>query len=148
MPRLSSFSLTCPYLPDGFLSTAVTSASSCQISEFSVKPSDLDTSLVSESGAANLAEFLWRLPNLTYAYLNRVTLPRTFFTTISSQASLCKVECITINFKPLRSFLSDNQGGIQTPSDDSSSEDESSQETGQGSGQENFPAPDESETNN
>ncbi|XP_071500453.1 uncharacterized protein [Diadema antillarum] len=148
MPRLSSFSLICPYLPDGFLSTAVTSASSCQISEFSVKPSELDTSLVSESGAANLAEFLCRLPNLTYAYLNRVTLPRTFFTTISSQASRCKVECITINFKPLRSFLSDNQGGIQTPSDDSSSEDESSQETDQGSGQENLPAPDESETNN
>ncbi|XP_072172350.1 uncharacterized protein [Diadema setosum] len=125
MPRLSSFSLSsCPYLPDGFLSTAVTSASSCQIRELYFHPSKMYSSLVSESGAAKLAEFLCRLPNLTRAWLNWVELPRTFFTTISSQAS--------------RYILSY----------DSSSEDERSQETGQGSGQENLPAPDESETNN
>ncbi|XP_072172326.1 LOW QUALITY PROTEIN: uncharacterized protein [Diadema setosum] len=146
-PRLSSFRLACPYMPDTFLSTAVTSASSCQISELSLHPLGLLSSLVSESGAANLAEFLCRLPNLTRAVLNSFKLPETFFTTISSQASRSKVECITISDKPLRSFLSDNQGVIQTPSDDSGSEDESSQETDQGSGQENFPAPDESETN-
>ncbi|XP_072171816.1 uncharacterized protein [Diadema setosum] len=148
MPRLSKFSLKCPYMSDTFLSTAVTSASSCQIQELSLQPSKVDTSLVSGSGAANLAEFLCRLPNLTCARLKWVKLPWTFFTTISSQASRCKVECITINGDPLRSFLSDNQGVIQVLSYDSSSEDESSQETDQGSGQENFPAPDESETNN
>ncbi|XP_072172330.1 LOW QUALITY PROTEIN: uncharacterized protein [Diadema setosum] len=147
MPRLSSFSLKCPYLPDTFLSTAVTSASSCQISELSLESFEQYSNLVSESGAAHLAEILCRLPNLTRANLNRVKLPRTFFTTISSQASRCKVESITINDKPLRSFLSDNQGGIQTPYDDSSSEDESSQESDQGSGQEKLPAPDECETN-
>ncbi|XP_072171764.1 uncharacterized protein [Diadema setosum] len=148
MPRLSKFSLECPYMSDTFLSTAVTSASSCQISEVYLEPSIPYSSLVSESGAANLAEILCRLPNLTRARLNLVELPETFFTTISSQASRCKVECITINDKPLRSFLSDNQGIIQVLSYDSSSEDESSQESDQGSGQENFPAPDESETNN
>ncbi|XP_072172347.1 uncharacterized protein [Diadema setosum] len=147
MPRLSSFNLECPYMSDSFLSTAVTFASSCQISELSLDPSKPHSSLVSESGAANLAVFLCRLPNLQHASFFPVKLPRTFFTTISSQASRCKVECITINFKPLSSFLSDNRGGIQTPSNDSGSEGESNREKDQGSGQENLLDPDESETN-
>ncbi|XP_072171765.1 uncharacterized protein [Diadema setosum] len=129
MPRLSKFSLKCEYLSHNFLSTAATYASSCLISELSLERSNTCYGFISESGATNLAEFLCRLPNLTRAELNLVVLPEIFFTTISSQASRCKVECITINGKPLRSFQSGNQLGIQTPSDDSSSEDDSSQET-------------------
>ncbi|XP_072163607.1 uncharacterized protein [Diadema setosum] len=116
MPRLSKFSLTCPYLPDSFLSTAVASASSCQVMY------ELDFTsygqLFSESAAANLAEFLCRLPHLTRACLQGVNLPRTFFETIASQASRCKVrirhfhqsstmECITIDDKPLSELLGD-----------------------------------------
>ncbi|XP_072171824.1 uncharacterized protein [Diadema setosum] len=92
---------------------------------------------VSESAAANLAEFLCRLPHLTRANLDKCNLPRTFFRTIASQASRHRVECITIDDKPLSEFLSDYQGGIETLSDGKGSEGESSREIGQGSWQEN-----------
>ncbi|XP_072164337.1 uncharacterized protein, partial [Diadema setosum] len=90
MPRLSKFSLGCPYLPDSFLSTAVTSASSCQVMSY-LTIVDMKERFVSESAAAHLAEFLCRLPHLTCADLLWLNLPRTFFKTFASQASSCKV---------------------------------------------------------
>ncbi|XP_072171823.1 uncharacterized protein [Diadema setosum] len=149
MPRLSKFSLWCPYLPDSFISTAATLESSCQIIElyiFSISTMSVGD-FASESAAANLAEFLCRLPHLTLAELYDLNLPRTFFTTIASQASRCRVECITINYKPLNKLLNHYQGGTETLSDGNGSEDDSSRETDQGSWQEDVHSRDESETN-
>ncbi|XP_072171978.1 uncharacterized protein [Diadema setosum] len=149
MPRLSKFRLECRYLPDSFLSTAVTLASSCQISQLKIcKLSDLsEGKFISESAAANLAEFLCRLPHLRRANLDELNLPRTFFTTVASQASRWRVKCITIDDVPLSQFLSFYQEDTETLSDGNGSEGDSSRETGQGSWQENEHSPDESETN-
>ncbi|XP_071477172.1 uncharacterized protein [Diadema antillarum] len=98
---------------------------------------------VSESAAENLTEFLCRLPHLTCASINGVNLPRTFFTTIASQASRCRVECISVNYAPLSELLSDYQGGTETLSDGNASEGDSSRESDQGSWQENVHSPDE-----
>ncbi|XP_072172115.1 uncharacterized protein [Diadema setosum] len=102
---------------------------------------------ISESAAANLAEFLCRLPHLTCVIIKGLYLPRTFFRTIASQASRHRVECITINKKPLSKLLSDYQGGTETLSDGNGSEGDSCGKTGQSSWQENEHSPDESETN-
>ncbi|XP_072171973.1 uncharacterized protein [Diadema setosum] len=149
MPRLFKFGLECPYLPDSFLSTAATLASSCQISKLDIfsKSTKSEGELVSESAAANLAEFLCRLPHLTRASINGVNLPRSFFTTIASQASRHRVERISINYEPLSELMSDYRGGKEILSDGNGSEGDSSRETGQGSWQENEHSPDESETN-
>ncbi|XP_071477173.1 uncharacterized protein [Diadema antillarum] len=105
MPRLSKIRLECAYLTNSFFSTAATLASSCQISEFSMSNPYTMAVFVSESAAANLAEFLCRLPNLTCASITRFDLTGTFFKTIASQASPCRVECITIDDKPLSDLL-------------------------------------------
>ncbi|XP_072171970.1 uncharacterized protein [Diadema setosum] len=145
MPRLSKFTLECPYLPNSFLSTAATLLSSCKISELHIFNTSTvsEGEFVSESAAANLAEFLCRLPHLTSASINWVNLPRTFFTTITSEASSCRVECITIDDKPLSELLSDYQGGTETLSDWNASEGDSSRESDQGSWQENVQSSDE-----
>ncbi|XP_072171972.1 uncharacterized protein [Diadema setosum] len=100
MPRLSKFKLKCAYLTDSFLSTAATLASSCQISEFSISNPHVMTAFLSKSAAAKLAEFLCRLPNLTCASITRFNLPETFFKTIASKASRCRVKRISIDDKP------------------------------------------------
>ncbi|XP_072173290.1 uncharacterized protein [Diadema setosum] len=156
MPHLSTFILSCHYLPDSFILTAADSPSSCQIREITIySPTEEEefvsksaaAKVVSESVAENLAEFLCRLPHLARAYLTELNLPEIFFRTIASQSSRCKVECIIVDGKPLSELLTDYQGGAETPSDgsgsegESSSTDESSHQTGQNSGQENLQAP-------
>ncbi|XP_072172352.1 uncharacterized protein [Diadema setosum] len=92
MPRLRKFTLSCQYLSDSFLSTAIASASSCQIQEISLHAAVMYSSfIVSDSAAAKLAQFLCRLPHLTLADVNCDNLPGTFFMTIASQAQRCKV---------------------------------------------------------
>ncbi|XP_072172198.1 uncharacterized protein [Diadema setosum] len=112
MPRLSKFRLKCAYLTNSFLSTAATLASSCQIREFYIFTMS-EEKFVSESAAANLAEFLCCLPHLTRASINELNLPRTFFTTIASQASRHRVERISINYEPLSELMSDYRGGTE-----------------------------------
>ncbi|XP_072181492.1 uncharacterized protein [Diadema setosum] len=113
---------------------------------------------ISESASANLAKFLCHLPSLTSASLNEFNLSRTFFRTISSQASRCKAECINIDGKRLNELLSDYPRGKKaecinihgkrlnellsdyprrkkTPSVSSVPEDESSHDIDQGSAQ-------------
>ncbi|XP_072172325.1 uncharacterized protein [Diadema setosum] len=158
LPSLTKFSLFCPYLTDDFLSAAAASALSCQIQDLHLIFDDSiqDDSHYQFSMGDDLAKWVFAMPRLSKFSFKCPYMSDTFLSTAVTSASSCQVcnlllcvECITTNDEPLRSFLRDNQFGIQTPSDDSSSEDESSQETEQGFGQENFPAaPDEFETNN
>ncbi|XP_072171861.1 uncharacterized protein [Diadema setosum] len=151
MPRLSSFTLQCPYLPDSFLSKAAASAPSCQIRKLFLYSTSLyfferRSRFVSESAAATFAEFLCRMPHLTIADLICDNLPKTFFTSIASQASRSKVDCITVNQKPLSKLLHDYLRGTETPSNQSDLEGKRRHETDQGSGQEHVQAPDKTES--
>ncbi|XP_071476619.1 uncharacterized protein [Diadema antillarum] len=103
LPSLSSFSVECCYLSDDFLSTAVELAQSCQIQELAV---EFFMGWISEpAAAAKLAEFLCRMPNLTRADLKCHNLPETFFMTVASQAKRCKLDCITVDGKPVQKLI-------------------------------------------
>ncbi|XP_072182232.1 uncharacterized protein [Diadema setosum] len=108
LPSLSKFSLECPDLDGDFLSTAIASASSCQIHELSMTFEDGWMS-TSAAAATDFAKFLCRMPHLERADIScrRQPLPETFFTGITSQQAICKLEDITINGKPLNQWLGD-----------------------------------------
>ncbi|XP_071510898.1 uncharacterized protein [Diadema antillarum] len=116
MPCLSTFSVRCHNLPNGFFSAAADMAQSCQICELLIV---IDSGRISESEATAAAEFLCHLPHLRRARITCEDLPRTFFTTINSQTSTCKeqIEGIIINDKPLRQLPSDKHESTSQQND-------------------------------
>ncbi|XP_072172315.1 uncharacterized protein [Diadema setosum] len=123
MPRLSKFTLECPYLPSSFLSTAATLSSSCQIEDLEICLNDGDILKLSSVGE-DFAQWVFAMPRLSKFRLECAYLTDSFLSTAATLASSC-----------------------QTLSDGNGSEGDSSRETDQGSWQENEHSLDESETN-
>ncbi|XP_072164334.1 uncharacterized protein [Diadema setosum] len=99
LPRLSKFSLKCFYLPDSFLSTAVASASSCQIEDLTLGFSDSDNDLEKEpSVGGDLAQWVFALPRLSKFSLKCFYLPDSFLSTAVASASSCQIEDLTLGF--------------------------------------------------
>ncbi|XP_071487065.1 uncharacterized protein [Diadema antillarum] len=99
LPRLSKFSLKCSYLPDSFLSTAVASASSCQIEDLTLGFSDSDNDLEKEpSVGGDLAQWVFALPRLSKFSLKCSYLPDSFLSTAVASASSCQIEDLTLGF--------------------------------------------------
>ncbi|XP_072182155.1 uncharacterized protein [Diadema setosum] len=106
MPRLSSFSVKCCYLlSDDFFSTAAKLAQSSQICKLSME-FKWGWRSNSTSSAANFARFLCHMPHLERVDIKCLDLPKMFFTGMTSQPTICKIEAITINGKPLNECLS------------------------------------------
>ncbi|XP_071499061.1 uncharacterized protein [Diadema antillarum] len=107
MPRLSSFSLACPYLPDGFLSTAVTSASSCQIQDLELYLSKEQQDLKHQSsGGADLARWVCTMPSLLKFKLSWLYLPDGFLSTAIALVSSCQIRDLVFD---LRRYIGDCQ---------------------------------------
>ncbi|XP_072181377.1 uncharacterized protein [Diadema setosum] len=110
MPCLSSFSVKYFYLlDDDFFSTAAKLAKSCQICKLSME-FKWGWRSNSTSSAANFARFLCHMPHLERVDIKCLDLPKMFFTGMTSQPSICKIEAITINGKPLNECLSNKKG--------------------------------------
>ncbi|XP_071500434.1 uncharacterized protein [Diadema antillarum] len=101
MPRLSKFRLDCPYLPDSFLSTAVTSASSCQIRDLvfdfrrvigDSKSQSRDDSQYQSSLGGDLVQMVCALPNLTKFSLRCPYLTDDFLSAAAASASSCQIQ--------------------------------------------------------
>ncbi|XP_071482480.1 uncharacterized protein [Diadema antillarum] len=92
MPRLSIFTLCCPYLPESFLSTAVTSASSCQIQDLELSLSKEQEDLKHQSsGGGGLARWVCTMPSLRKFKLSCLYLPDGFFSTAIALSSSCQI---------------------------------------------------------
>ncbi|XP_072163619.1 uncharacterized protein [Diadema setosum] len=99
LPRLSEFTLECSYLPDSFLSTAVASASSCQIEDLTVDFCDSDNDLEKEpSVGGDLAQWVFALPRLSKFSLKCSYLPVSFLSTAVASASSCQIEDLHLAF--------------------------------------------------
>ncbi|XP_072182195.1 uncharacterized protein [Diadema setosum] len=101
MPRLSDFTLEDFRLADGFFSTAVDLAASCQIRCLSleIKVGNSEQSAAAET---NLVEFLRLMSKLERINLTWRNVPRTLFTEIARQVTHCKRNDIIINNKALK----------------------------------------------
>ncbi|XP_072176989.1 uncharacterized protein [Diadema setosum] len=110
MPSLSRFKAGCYYLPENFLPTAATLASSCQIEHLALSlwNSDDDSEYQSSMGS-DLAEWVCALPRLTSFTVKCYDLSDEFFSRASDLAQSCKLDDIEINKKPLKKVLDDNQ---------------------------------------
>ncbi|XP_072163178.1 LOW QUALITY PROTEIN: uncharacterized protein [Diadema setosum] len=98
IPTLSSFSLECSYLDGDFLSTAVTSASSCQIQylKLSLELWD-DCSKHQSSIGDDLAQWVFTLPNLLTFNLRCPYLDNDFLSTAISSATSCQIQDLKLS---------------------------------------------------
>ncbi|XP_071477059.1 uncharacterized protein [Diadema antillarum] len=108
MPNLSRFSLSCPYelLDRDFLSTAITSASSCQIQDLtlSVESRDVRSQHYSSIGG-NLAQWVLTMPSLSSFSLkcDPSDLDDDFVSTAIASASSCPIKDLKLDFEQTRS---------------------------------------------
>ncbi|XP_072171707.1 uncharacterized protein [Diadema setosum] len=100
MPRLLTFSLKCPYLPDSFLSTAAASASSCQVQDLELYLSKEQENIKHQSsGGGDLARWVCTMPSLREFELSCLYLPDGFLSTASALASSCQIRNLVFDFR-------------------------------------------------
>ncbi|XP_072176954.1 uncharacterized protein [Diadema setosum] len=100
LSSLSSFTLTCDFWPEKFFSTAVDSASSCEISELTLhfQSSDKDSEYHSSMGG-DLARWVCTLPRLRTFNLTCDFWPEKFFSTAADSASSRQIRNLTLHFQ-------------------------------------------------
>ncbi|XP_072182181.1 uncharacterized protein [Diadema setosum] len=92
MPRLSTLSLTSPYFPDKFLSTAVNLASSCQLQKLKliIYPWETGSQRQSSMGT-ELALWVCSVPSLSSFDVECYYLSDNFFSTAADLAQKCQI---------------------------------------------------------
>ncbi|XP_072182234.1 uncharacterized protein [Diadema setosum] len=100
LPSLLRFSLTCPYLDGDFLSTAISSASSCQIQDLMVSLEDWDDGSEHESSVGgDLAQLVTSLPSLSSFSLGCNYLDGDFLSAAIALASSCQIRDLTVTLE-------------------------------------------------
>ncbi|XP_072176940.1 uncharacterized protein [Diadema setosum] len=97
LPHLSSFSVTCYYLPDNFLSTTASLASSCQIQDLQLYFEDWNDDSPQQFWREDLARWVCTLPRLSSFSVLCPYLSDKFFSTAAILASSCQVLKISRN---------------------------------------------------
>ncbi|XP_072182186.1 uncharacterized protein [Diadema setosum] len=92
MPRLSTLSVTSPYFPDKFLSTAVDLASSCRLEHLKLRIYIWETGRQPQSSMGKeLAEWVCYLPHLSSFGVECYYLSDNFFSTAVDLAQHCQI---------------------------------------------------------
>ncbi|XP_072182242.1 uncharacterized protein [Diadema setosum] len=100
MSSLSSFSLKCPYLDGDFLSTAIASASSCQIQDLKMSLEYWDDGSEHESSVGgDLARLVTSLPSLSSFSLDCNYLDGDFLSAAFTLASSCQIQDLKMSLE-------------------------------------------------